>query len=288
MIRLTTSVLSQQGIQAQLQTKWEQGRFLCVGLDSDYARLPSAVRAGRSRADALILFNRQIVEATCASVVAYKPNVAFYEAQGVEGLQALAATVDFIKRTVPDVAVILDGKRGDIGSTNAGYASALFDIIGADWITVHPYLGREAMTAFLDRADRGVFVLVKTSNPGAGEFQDLPVGADERPLYQVVAQQVSTSWNYNNNCGVVVGAPYPEALRQVRAIVGELPILVPGVGVQGGEMGPTVRAGRGRHGGGLVINSSRDVIFASSGPDYPNAAATVAAKLNAEVGRWMG
>lgn len=267
----------------RLKRRWSAGQYLCVGLDSDYARLPEVVRRNRSVAQAITRFNKDIIEATGASVCAYKPNLAFYESQGVEGHLALLDTVAFIKATLPDVLVILDGKRGDIGSTSQRYAQAAFDHIGADAVTVHPYLGAESLAPFLDRADRVVFVLVKTSNPGSGELQDLTVGSTGRPLYEVVARNVAESWNRNGNCGVVVGAPYPEALGAVRRIVGDLPILVPGIGIQGGQLAATVAAGRDRHGHGLVLSSSRAVLYASTGVDYAQAAGRVAQRLNQEI-----
>jgi orotidine-5'-phosphate decarboxylase len=271
-------------LQSQLRQRWRQGRYVCVGLDTDDVRIPETCKR-RSTGESIFEFNRAIVDATQQSVCAYKPNAAFYERHGPEGIEALIRTVSYIKQQLPQVPVILDAKRGDIGNTNLGYAVAAFDVIGVDAITIHPYLGREAAQPFLDRRDKGLFVLAKTSNPGAGEFQDLPVGPDRRPLYEHVADQVARHWNVNGNCGVVVGAPYPAALHAVRSIIGSLPILVPGIGTQGGEIGPTIRAGRDSEGHGLVINSARDIIYASSGRDYAVAAGRAATQLNETIAR---
>jgi len=265
-----------------LERSWSAQRHLCVGLDCDYDRLPAAARRHRTVAEALLAFNTDIVEATAGYVCAYKPNIAFYEACGPEGIEALVGTVAFIKDKVPEAGVILDGKRGDIGNSNERYASAAFDVIKADALTVTPYIGAESLSPFLDRADRTIFVLVKTSNPGAHEFQDLPVGPAGTPLYQVVAGNVATLWNKHGNCGVVAGATDVEALRRVREIVGDLPILVPGVGAQGGDLGAAVQAGR-HGGGGLLINSSREIIYASDGSDYAKAAGLAAADLSRRI-----
>jgi len=189
----------------------------------------------------------------------------------------LANTIKFIHQVAPEVPVILDAKRADIGNTNKGYVQAAFEELGVDAITVHPYLGKEALQPFLNRGDKGVFVLVRTSNPGAGEFQDLQVNGE--PLYQIVARQVATEWNKNNNCGVVVGATYPEELLLIRQVVGDMPILIPGIGAQGGDVEKTVRAGKDSRGRGMIINSSRGIIFASAESDFPLAARRETIKL---------
>lgn len=220
----------------KLNAKWKQGKFVCVGLDQgDFES------------------NKGIVDATFDLICAFKLNSAFFEAEGLEN------TVKHIKDNYPDIPTILDAKRGDIGNTNEAYVKAIFDDLGVDAATVHPYLGKESLQPFLNRVDKGIFVLVKTSNPGAGEFQDLSVAG--KPLYQVVAEHV-VSWNTNGNCGVVVGATYPEDIKKVRAAVGDMPILIPGIGAQGGELEATIKAGQNSHGQGLIINSSRGIIFA--------------------------
>ncbi len=268
---------------SKLEHCWQQGNFVCVGLDSDYEQLPVAVKQSGSVEEALFVFNREIIDATYDLVCAYKPNAAFYEAQGEAGLRALMRTMYYIRETYPTIPVILDAKRADIGSTNAGYVSAAFDMLGVDAITVHPYLGKEALAPFLARKGKGIVILVKTSNPGSGEFQDMLVGEAREPLYQVVARHVAQSWNENENCAVVVGATYPAELQRVRAIVGDMPILIPGIGVQGGEIVATVRAGRDSRGWGMIINSSRGIIYASRGEDFAKAARRVVVELKGKI-----
>src|SRR5579863_616750 len=267
----------------KLEACWQRDNFICVGLDSDYDRLPEVIKAARSVEDALFHFNREIIDATHDLVCAYKPNAAFYEAHGEAGFRALIRTVQYIKVTYPHIPVILDAKRADIGSTNLGYVQSAFDEIGVDAITVHPYLGREALAPFLARKEKGIIVLVKTSNPGSGEFQDLQVGPQQEPLYQVVARHVAQRWNGNGNCSVVVGATYPEELRRVRSLVGDMPILIPGIGAQGGEVAATVKAGQDSRGRGMIINSSRGIIFASRDSDFAQVARKATEHLHAEI-----
>lgn len=267
----------------KLEQCWQKGNFVCVGLDSDYAQLPASVKQDRAIEEALFVFNRGIIDATHDLVCAYKPNAAFYEAQGDNGLRALMQTVQYIHETYPHIPVILDAKRADIGSTNLGYVAAAFDIIGADAITVHPYPGREALAPFLARKEKGIIVLAKTSNPGASEFQDLHVGDSGEPLYQVVARHVAQTWNTNGNCAVVVGATYPEDLSKVRAIIGDMPVLIPGIGAQGGEIAATVQAGKDSRGWGMIISASRGIIFASKERDFAQAARHATEQLRMEI-----
>jgi orotidine-5'-phosphate decarboxylase len=269
-----------------LEARWQTSTFVCVGLDSDYRQLPETVKQGNSVEEAMFAFNRAIIDATHDLVCAYKPNAAFYEAQGDAGLRALTRTVHYIKETYPAIPVILDAKRADIGSTNLGYVQAAFDQIGVDAITVHPYLGKEALAPFLERTEKGIIVLAKTSNPGAGEFQDLPVGPAQEPLYQVVAWHVAEQWNANGNCGIVIGATYPQDLRKARAIVGNMPILIPGIGTQGGAVAETVAAGKDSRGQGMIINASRSIIFASRGDDFAQAARAATMRLRDEINRY--
>lgn len=283
---MTTQYSTPSTFIAKLEHCWEQDNFVCIGLDSAYEQLPTKTKSGRSIEEAIFVFNRDIIDATHDLVCAYKPNAAFYEAQGTAGFQALIRTVQYIRETYPHIPVILDAKRADIGSTNLGYVQAAFDIIGVDAITVHPYLGKEALAPFLARQDKGIIVLAKTSNPGAGEFQDLSVGDSQEPLYQIVARHVAQSWNANGNCAVVVGATYPAELKQVRAVVGDMPILIPGIGVQGGEIAATVSAGKDSRGWGMIINSSRGIIFASKENDFAQAARRATEKLRAEINRY--
>lgn len=253
-----------------LKVRWAKGHFVCVGLDSDYPKIPK-VAFKDSPVETIFGFNCDIIDAIADLVCAFKLNIAFYEAEGLQGLSALIRTTNYIREKAPEIPIILDAKRGDInGNTNKGYVYAAFQIYRADAITVNPYFGREALQVFLAQADKGIFVLCRTSNPGAGEFQDLQV--DGEPLYQIVARQVASEWNENGNCGVVVGATYPEELRKVRGIVGDLPILIPGIGDQGGDIEKTVKAGMDNKKQGMIINSSRRIIFASNGPDFAEAA----------------
>ncbi len=267
-----------------LESRWEHGNFLCVGLDSELSKIPVSAHKGTVY-ETILSFNKAIVDATKDLVCAFKPNSAFYEAHGDEGWRALRNTVSYIHEAAPEVPVILDAKRADIGNTNDGYVEAIFDHLGVDAATVHPYLGAEALQPFLTRAEKGIIVLCKTSNHGAGEFQDMLV--DGEPLYRVVAKHVARDWNRNGNCGLVVGATYPEDLKEVRAIAGDMPILIPGIGPQGGDLEKTVAAGKDSRGRGMIISASRAVIFASSGEDYAEAARRKATELDGAIRKAM-
>jgi orotidine-5'-phosphate decarboxylase len=201
-------------------------------------------------------FNRKIIDQTHDLVCAYKPNFAFYEALGTRGWENLKQTIDYLRLNYPEIVTIADAKRADIGNTNNGYVTAIFDKLKFDAVTINPYFGREALQPFLDRKDKGIIILCKTSNPGSGEFQDFVWGK--------VAQNVAGKWNKNNNCLLVVGATYPEELKQVRQIVGDMTLLVPGIGAQGGEVEKTVKAGLNSKKAGMIINSSRGIIFAEN------------------------
>ncbi len=273
---------------ALLEARWDAGLFVSVGLDPDWERLPEHLRAAAgpapddaAKAAAVGRFCAAIVDATADLACAFKPNAAFFERFGAPGVAALGSLMRHVRAAAPAVPVIYDAKRGDIGSTNAGYVEDSFDRLGADAITVHPYLGAESLAPFLARADRGTIVLVRTSNPGGGEFQDLRVGGE--PLYRAVARRVAENWNGNDNCAVVVGATYPAELAAVRAVVGDMPILIPGVGAQGGDVRLTVVAGRDARGRGMVINSSRGIIYASGGEDFAAAARAETLRLTREI-----
>lgn len=263
-----------------LEKKWDEQKFLCIGLDTDFEKIPEHLRSHGVR-EAMVAFNRAIVQATKDLVCAYKPNMAFYEAHGDLGMAALRDTIQYILEVAPDVGVILDAKRADIGNTNAGYAASAFDHLRADAITVHPYLGSEALKPFLDRCEKGIIVLCRTSNPGAAEVQDLSV--DGRPLYMHIAKQVRDLWNYNGNCALVVGATYPEEMKKIREAVGDIPFLVPGIGAQGGDIEKTVQCGKDSRGKGIIISASRSVIYASAGQDYAEAARAEAEKLHGAI-----
>ncbi len=263
-----------------LEGQWEKGKFLSVGLDTDLHKIPASVKQAGAR-ESILAFNYAMVDATKDIAGSYKLNSAFYEAHGDEGLTALRASIEYIHEQAPEAPVILDAKRADIGNTNLGYIAAAFEHMRADAITVHPYLGSEALAPFLEQKDKGIFVLCRTSNKGAGELQDLIVQG--RPLYSMVAHLVAEKWNANGNCGLVVGATYPEELRKVRAIAGDMPILIPGIGAQGGDLEKTVHAGKDSRGRGMMIAVSRAVIFASDGADYAGAARAKAQELDAAI-----
>lgn len=252
--------------------------LVCVGLDSDRSKIPEHLH---NKKNPQFEFNKAIIDATHDLVCAYKPNTAFYEACGFDGVNVLKMTCDYIRQQYPEIVIILDAKRADIGSTNEGYAVFAFDYLGADAITLHPYLGKEALKPFLDRKEKGSIILCRTSNPGAGEFQDLKVSG--KLLYQIVAEKVVKEWNYNGNCGLVVGATYPAELTVVRRLVGDMPILIPGIGAQGGDIEKTLKAGLDSHKTGAIINSSRGIIFASSGSDFANRAREESMKLQKSI-----
>jgi orotidine-5'-phosphate decarboxylase len=246
--------------------------LLCVGLDPVQEQLPPSIR---DTASPVLFFNQSIVEATADWACAFKPNIAFYEALGPAGLEILQATISFIHEHT-SAPVIVDAKRADVGHTCTAYARALFDYLQADAVTLSPYLGGEALSPFLDREDRGCFLLCRTSNPGAGEFQDLLVNG--RPLYQAVAAAVRR-WNTKGNCGLVVGATFPDELAQIRALCPEMPLLIPGVGAQKGDLAGAVQAGVDGQGEKILINASRSILYASSGSDFAAGAARAAQEL---------
>lgn len=230
--------------------------LLCVGLDPDFEKLP---REFQSKPNPLFAFNKSIIDQTHEYVSTFKMNVAFYEAHGHETLADLKLTIDYLNQNHPNIFSICDTKRGDIGNTNKAYAEAYYDYFGFDAITLHPYMGAESLKEFLGRQDKVCIILCRTSNPGAGEFQDLEV--EDMPLWQYITRRVATKWNENNNCMIVVGAPYVEELKQARQIIGDMTMLVPGVGKQGGNAEEVVKAGLNSEGAGLIINSSRGIIF---------------------------
>jgi orotidine-5'-phosphate decarboxylase len=231
--------------------------LLCVGLDSDLSLIPP-----RFQAEAMpqFAFNRWIIDTTHHYAAAFKINTAFYEARGAAGWQEMDQTIAYLRTQHPDILTICDAKRGDIGSTSSAYARAIFDHLGFDSVTLNPYLGRDALDPFLKRADKGCILLCRTSNPGSGELQSLLV--DGQPLWLHVARKVAEEWNTHGNCMLVVGATYPEELRQVRAITPSMPLLIPGVGTQGGDVETTVRAGMDASGRGMLINASRAILTA--------------------------
>ena len=258
----------------KLAAAWKTNNsLLCVGLDPEPKKFPDRFRDAPG---GIFEFNKAIVDATRDLVCAYKPQFAHYAAHGAEN--QLEHTIAYIKATSPGSIVILDSKRGDIGSTAEQYAHEAFERYDADAVTVNPYLGRDSVEPFLKRADKGVIILCRTSNPGARDFQDLHVGPGTK-LFQHVAESVARDWNSAGNCMLVVGATYPEELADIRARVGDLPFLVPGVGAQGGDVAKVMAAGKTGSGTGLVISSSRAILYASSGNDFAEAARRAAQEL---------
>jgi orotidine-5'-phosphate decarboxylase len=257
----------------RLRSAWTSTRSaLCVGLDPDAARYPLPLT---SDPDRVYTFCRAIVDATAPHCAAFKPQIAYFAAQGAE--VALERLCTYILSTYPAHVLVLDAKRGDIGPTATQYAREAFERYGAHVVTVNPYMGTDSIEPYLDWSDRGVFVLCRTSNPGGDDLQALPVGGTGRPLYEHVADLAVNRWNSTGQVGLVVGATYPAELATVRGIVGDMPLLVPGVGAQGGDAGETVRNGSDSTGFGMLVNSSRAILYASSGPDFAEAAAAAAA-----------
>jgi orotidine-5'-phosphate decarboxylase len=267
-----------------LQAAWQRNDSLvCVGLDPEPAKFPAHLRGDT---DAIFTFCRAIVDATADVVCAFKPQIAHFAAHRAE--DALERLVAHIHAAHPGVPVILDAKRGDIGSTAQHYAQEAFVRYGADAVTVNPYLGRDSVQPFLDHAGKGVILLCRTSNPGSRDLQELVVSdasGGSRKLYQHVAELVANEWNGHRNCALVVGATWPEELADVRSRVGDVPLLVPGVGAQGGDVEAVVKNGRTADGTGLMISSSRAILYASNGEDFADAARTAAQALRDEINR---
>ena len=260
------------------KTSQKNQSLLCVGLDPDPSKMP---------VDDVFEFNRGIIEVTKDLVCAYKPNVAFYEALGEQGHEALKRTIEFISDLAEDIPVIGDSKRGDVEPTSRFHASAMFKFWEFDAATVNPYGGRDAVQPFLDYTDKGVFVWCRSSNRGAREFQDLIVepqnGEQPRPLYEWVAIRAST-WNESGNVGLVVGATYPEELRRVRELCPGMPILIPGVGAQLGALEASVANGVEAPGFNAIFNVSRSILYASNrAEDFAEAARREAEALRARI-----
>ena len=251
--------------------------LVCVGLDVDPARMP---------VDDAFAFNRAIIDATSDLVCAYKPNLGFYEALGLAGLGALQRTVEYIRRAAPWAIIIGDAKRGDIGSTAQVYAQAMFQVWGFDAVTVNAWGGRDTLEPYLEYGERGVFIWCRGSNPGAADLQDLTVDTPQgkQPLYQYLAQAART-WNSRGNVGLVIGATHPEQLGAVRLLCPDLPLLIPGVGAQGGGLEAIVPLGVDGRGRLAIINSSRAIIYASGDQDFAQAARREAARLRNAVNR---
>ena len=263
----------------QLQSAWaSQGSMLCIGFDPDPKRLPSSLQG---KSEGIFEFCREIADATADMVCAFKPQFAYFASQRAEA--QLEKLIGHLKDKYPHIPVILDSKRGDIGSTADHYALEAFERYGADAVTVNPYMGFDTIEPYLKFAGKGVIVLCRTSNPGGSDLQFLNVASNNEPLYLHVAKLAAQEWNRSGQISLVVGATFPEEIAKVRAIVGEMPLLIPGIGAQGGDIDDTVKAGRilGAPGTGMIINSSRAILYASSGGDFAEAARVAAQNTRA-------
>jgi orotidine-5'-phosphate decarboxylase len=252
--------------------------LLCVGLDPDSSKFPHHLQG---QPDAIFTFCKAIIDATADTACAFKPQIAYFAAARAE--DQLEALCSYLRATYPQLPVILDAKRGDIGATAEQYAREAFDRYGADAVTVNPYMGSDSIAPYLEWQDRGAIVLCRTSNPGGSDLQFL--NADGKPVYQHVAQLVAEKWNTNGQCALVVGATFPNELAQVRAIVGNMPLLVPGIGAQGGDVAATVAAGKTADGCGMMINSSRAILYADRGENFAAAARAAALATRDEINR---
>jgi orotidine-5'-phosphate decarboxylase len=264
----------------KLESSWvKSNSLLCIGLDPDAQKLPKSVGSGN---DSIFTFNKEIIDATHDLVCAYKPQIAYFSALGAE--RQLERTIEYIKSSYPHIPVILDAKRGDIGSTAAQYAQEAFVRYQVDAVTVNPYMGFDSVEPFVDYADKGVIILCKTSNASAGQLQEAKLNGE--PVYEYIARLVATEWNFNANCMLVMGATWPEQIARVRSIVGDMPFLVPGAGAQGGDVGSIVSAGQTTNGTGLVISASRSILYASGHADFADAARTQAAILQRQINNY--
>jgi orotidine-5'-phosphate decarboxylase len=264
-------------IEKLAQAGKKNNSLLCVGLDPDPALMPEKI--------GVYEFNKAIIDATADLVCAYKPNIAFYEAMGNAGMDALKKTRDYIPEGIP---VIVDAKRGDIGNTAKAYAQSLFDHFNFDATTASPYLGYDSLEPFIKYRDRGVFILCRTSNTGAADFQSLIIKTDggQKMLFEIVAEKVD-EWNKSGNLGLVVGATYPEELKLIRERYPEMPLLIPGVGAQGGELLQVVKYGVDARRQRTIINSSRQILYASKGKDFAAAARQAAKDLRDKINGYL-
>ncbi|MFH0784713.1 MAG: orotidine-5'-phosphate decarboxylase [Pseudomonadota bacterium] len=264
----------------KLKKAWKKcNSLVCVGLDPDLARFPNHID---KNIESIFTFNREIIDATHDLVCAYKPQIAYFSAISAE--KQLEKTISYIKSNYPHIPVILDAKRGDIGSTAEMYATEAFSRYNVDAVTVNPYMGYDSAEPFLKHKDRGIILLCRTSNNGAGDLQDLIV--DGVPIYEHVARLISEKWNFNQNCLLVVGATWPSQMSKIRNIAGDMPFLVPGVGAQGGDVKEMVRAGQTTNGTGLIISSSRAILYASNGVDFAEAARAETMKLKKTINQF--
>lgn len=263
-----------------LKASWDKKNSLvCVGLDTDLEKIPEHLKTHEKPA---FEFNKAIIDATVDFVSTFKLQYAFYAGQDI--VDQLIESVKYIKENYPEVPVILDAKRNDIGNTAAMYVKEVFDIIGADAVTITPYLGGDSLEPFLEQKDKGIIILCRTSNPGARDLQDLEV--EGKKLYQIVAEKTVKEWNKNGNCLLVVGATYPEELKKIRQIVGDIPFLMPGIGAQGGEVKAAVENGKDSNGQGMIIHSARVIIYASSDRDFAESSAKKAKELRDKINKY--
>jgi orotidine-5'-phosphate decarboxylase len=303
-----------------LEQRWQRDCLVCIGLDPDWDLIPASLKSDRGQerdpGDVLYDFGKAIIDATCELAGTYKPQASYYERWGAAGYTALQRTVAYLDQVGPAIPRILDAKRGDNYRSNRGYAISIFEHLGFDAVTLHPYLGGLELRPFLEQRHKGCIVNCRNSNPDAAELQDLlvllqqhqvgalvtgPAGATDPsrlepyrrdtayhfPLYLVVALRVANHWNINGNCCLVVGATYPDEAREIRRVVGdEIPFLVPGVGSQGGDVEGAVKACRNSRGEGLIVSSSSGIIHASQGADFAERAREEAAKLNGLIARY--
>lgn len=256
---------------SQIQEK--NNSLLCIGLDTEIEKLPQSIKITN---EPLFNFNKTIIDATFDLVCAYKPNSAFYEAEGLEGIKQLQKTISYIQEKYPGISIILDAKRADIGNTAKMYAKMAFEFFKADALTVNPYLGIDSLEPYLTYQDKFIFVLVRTSNPGAKDFQDYIIGQEK--LYQKIAVKLKSLMN-DSQIGIVVGATYPEELKELRKLLPDTIFLIPGLGSQGGEAEKTVKYGINSHGTGGVINVSRAILYASDKDDFGQRAREEAGKF---------
>jgi orotidine-5'-phosphate decarboxylase len=266
----------------KLSAAWASNdSLLCVGLDPDLERFPAHLR---DAPDGIVQFCKAIIDATADLACAFKPQIAYFAALGAEA--QLEQICRYLRERYPALPLILDAKRGDIGATGRQYAREAFERYGADAVTVSPYMGSDSIEPYFEWPERGVIVLCRTSNPGGSDLQFLDVGG--QPLYQHVARLVADKWNRNGQCALVVGATFPDELAQVRGLVGDMPLLVPGIGAQGGDIEATVRAGRSAAGTGMMINSSRAILYATpqGGEDFAAAARRVALATRDTINRF--
>ncbi len=264
----------------QLAAAWQKNNsLLCVGLDPDPAKFPGAMKG---RDDAILDFCKAIVDATGDLVCSFKPQIAYFAARRAE--DQLEALIEHIHAKFPGIPVILDAKRGDIGSTAEQYAVEAFGRFKADAVTVNPYMGRDSVEPYLAYPDKGVILLCRTSNAGGSDLQFLDVGGEK--LYERVARLAAKDWNSTGQIALVVGATFPAEIARVREIVGDMPLLVPGIGAQGGDIEATVNAGRTANATGLMINSSRAILYAGKGDDFATAARAAALETRDAINRY--